>query len=239
MQAPDARRSTALQGRSPVGKKIMRVGYRPFFVLVTTLLANCGGTGGGQSTNLAGNPNDPSPPAPAAGGPFLDYDRPLVFTLGVPERMGPDDVSSNTTITISPALPAGLSLEAGTGAISGTPIALSAGQPYTLSAVNAQGTVTAKMNLEVNDGPLFLLKSCDSCRGNSDDSACSQRKDLPVRLFILFSRRYQSDCRSTKRQALFQVHRPGYRRLLTTRSPASTWVSSASTVSPWASPTRR
>ena len=133
----------------------MRAGYRPFAVLATTLLADCGGTGGHQTTNPVDNPNDPSPPAPAAGGPFLEYDRPLILALGVSENMGADAVSSDTTITVSPALPAGLTLDAGTGTISGTPTALSPGQSYTLSAVNAQGTVIAKMNLEVNDGPLF------------------------------------------------------------------------------------
>jgi Putative Ig domain len=43
---------------------------------------------------------------------------------------------------VSPALPAGLTLDEGTGTRTGTP-----------TAVNAQGT--AKINLEVNDGPLF------------------------------------------------------------------------------------
>lgn len=133
----------------------MRAGYRPFAVLATMLLANCGGNSGHQTPNLVGNPIDPSPPAPAAGGPYLDYGRPLVFTLGVSENMAADAVSSDTTITVSPALPAGLALDAGTGTISGTPTALSPGQSYTLSAVNAQGTVTATISLEVNDGPLF------------------------------------------------------------------------------------
>ncbi len=154
-QAPDAMGFTALQGKSPIGETVMRAGYRPFAVLASTLLANCGGTGGHQTTNLVGKPNDPSPPAPAAGGPFLEYDRPLVFTLGVSESLGADAVSSDTRITVSPALPAGLTLDAGTGTISGTPTALSPGESYTLSAVNAQGTATAKMNLEVDDGPLF------------------------------------------------------------------------------------
>jgi Putative Ig domain len=154
MQVLDVQGSTALPRETPVGEKVMRARYRPFVALATAVLANCGGTGGHQTTNPVSNPNDPSAPMPA-GGPFLDYDRPLVFTLGVSETMGPDDVSPETTITASPALPAGLTLDASSGAISGTPTALSPGQSYTLSAVNAQGTVAAKMNLEVNDGPLF------------------------------------------------------------------------------------
>jgi hypothetical protein len=54
---------------------------------------------------------------------------------------------------VSPALPAGLTLDEGTGTRTGTPTALSPGQSYVLSAVNAQGNT--KINLEVNDGPLF------------------------------------------------------------------------------------
>jgi hypothetical protein len=134
----------------------MRVENRYFAVLATTLLANCGGQGADQTTNLAGNQNNPSAPvaAPAAG-PYLEYDRPLVFMVGVPETMLADGLSSNTTVTVSPALPAGLTLDSGTGTISGTPTALSPSQSYTVSAVNAQGTVTATVTLEVNDGPLF------------------------------------------------------------------------------------
>jgi hypothetical protein len=124
-------------------------------MLATMLLAGCDGTTGHQPTELVSNPNDPGTPAPAAGGPYLEYDRPLVFQLGVPEGMTADSVSSHTTITVSPALPAGLTLDTGTGTISGTPTALSPGQPYSLSAVNGQGTVIVTMHLEVNDGPLF------------------------------------------------------------------------------------
>ena len=133
----------------------MRAGYRPFVVLATTLLADCGGTGGHQSANLVSDPNAPSPPLSAAAQPYLEYDRPLLFTLGVSESRASDDVSSDTNISVSPELPAGLTLDATTGRIFGTPTALSAGQSYTLSAVNAHGTFIAKINLEVNDGPLF------------------------------------------------------------------------------------
>jgi hypothetical protein len=69
--------------------------------------------------------------------------------------MGVGGVSANTTITVSPALPAGLTLDPHIGTISGTPTALSPGRPYTVSAVNARGTFAAKLYLEVNDGPLF------------------------------------------------------------------------------------
>jgi hypothetical protein len=135
--------------------QLMRAAYRPFAVFATLLPASCGGTVGHQTTDLVSKPNDPSPPAPAAGGPYLEYDRPLVFQLGVPEHMTADSVSSDTTITVTPELPVGLTLDTRTGTITGTPTVLSPGQSYALSAGNAQGTVIAKMNLEVDDGPLF------------------------------------------------------------------------------------
>src|ERR1700689_1446237 len=51
--------------------------------------------------------------------------------------------------------PPGLTMDSHSGAIAGTPSAVSAGQRYTVSAVNAVGSATADLLLEVNDGPLF------------------------------------------------------------------------------------
>jgi Putative Ig domain len=155
MQAPDVRALTAHQYQLRVGEKAMRVAYRPFVLLGATILVSCGGTREYQTANSLGDSGGPPSPPPTADLPYVDFERPLLFLMGVPASMEADDASSDTAITISPALPAGLTLDASNGSISGTPTALSPGQSYTLTAVNAQGTYTSTVNLEVNDGPLF------------------------------------------------------------------------------------
>lgn len=142
----------------------MRARRYLFVAFAVTLLSSCGGTSGPRTPNSVANSNDPTPPAPAASGPYLEYDRPLVFALGLPATMEADGVSADATIAINPTLPAGLSLDARTGTISGTPTVLSPGQSYTLVAVNAQGTATTTLNLEVNDGPLFVTGPHPACR---------------------------------------------------------------------------
>jgi outer membrane protein OmpA-like peptidoglycan-associated protein len=54
-----------------------------------------------------------------------------------------------TSWTISPALPAGLSINATTGAISGTPTTISASSSYTVTATNVAGTSTASVTIAV------------------------------------------------------------------------------------------
>ena len=56
------------------------------------------------------------------------------------------------TYTVSPALPAGLSLAAKTGTISGTPTTVTAATSYTVTATNAAGSTTASLSITVN-GP--------------------------------------------------------------------------------------
>ncbi len=55
------------------------------------------------------------------------------------------------TYTVSPALPAGLSINTSTGVISGTPTALSPSANYTLTANNGTGFTTFAMNITVVD----------------------------------------------------------------------------------------
>ena len=52
--------------------------------------------------------------------------------------------------SISPNLPAGLSIDPGTGEISGTPTAVAGEQTYTITAANTTGTDTASVTITVN-----------------------------------------------------------------------------------------
>lgn len=57
------------------------------------------------------------------------------------------------SFTVSPALPAGLTLSKSTGAISGTPSAISASARYTVTAHNPAGTSSVEITLLVNGPP--------------------------------------------------------------------------------------
>lgn len=59
--------------------------------------------------------------------------------------------SPATGFNISPALPAGLAFNATTGAISGTPTAITAAQTYTVTVVNDGGSSTASFSLLVTE----------------------------------------------------------------------------------------
>ena len=78
---------------------------------------------------------------------------PVIYTLGVAI---PDNLPSSTggavvAYSIAPALPAGLSLDTGSGVISGTPSAPSAATDYTVTATNSGGSTTAVVTVTVND----------------------------------------------------------------------------------------
>ena len=56
-----------------------------------------------------------------------------------------------TSWSVSPSLPAGLSLDTSTGEISGTPTAITSSATYTITASNTGGSDTASVTIEVND----------------------------------------------------------------------------------------
>lgn len=106
-------------------------------------LASCGG-GGGSSA--------PPPPPPPAAPSGLSYTTPQTYTVNVAATtLNPTVTGSVTSYAVSPALPAGLSINAGTGAISGTPTALQAQTNHTVTASNAGGSTNATLSITVND----------------------------------------------------------------------------------------
>ncbi|HEY5809562.1 MAG TPA: putative Ig domain-containing protein [Povalibacter sp.] len=80
----------------------------------------------------------------------LSYPTPRVFARGVP--VAPLNPSVNgvvTTYTVSPVLPAGLSIDSANGKISGTPTSLAAAATYTITAENDSGAATFDASIAV------------------------------------------------------------------------------------------
>ena len=81
----------------------------------------------------------------------LSYaDSPVVATVGVTQVSASPAVTGKAiTYSVSPALPAGVSLNTTTGVISGTPTATSAKTDYTVTATNSGGSTSAVISIEV------------------------------------------------------------------------------------------
>ncbi|NYF92049.1 putative Ig domain-containing protein [Tunturiibacter empetritectus] len=89
----------------------------------------------------------------------LDYPQ-ATITSKVGQAIATDTPTVNgtvTTYTVSPALPAGLSLSASTGAISGTPTAATPQATYTITATNSAGSTTATVTITVASFTVFSL----------------------------------------------------------------------------------
>ena len=116
-------------------------------LLTLLTLAACGGGGGGGS-------DDPTPPTP----PTLEAPSNLAYA-GSPglfraaeavADMTPTSAGGTPTLyEVSPALPAGLSLDPTTGVISGTPTTPAAGSPFVVTASNTAGSTTANVTLAI------------------------------------------------------------------------------------------
>jgi hypothetical protein len=77
---------------------------------------------------------------------------PAIYTVGT--AISPNTPSSSggavTSYFVSPALPAGLSLNTSTGIISGTPSTVTSATSYTVTATNSAGSATAGLSITVN-----------------------------------------------------------------------------------------
>lgn len=123
---------------------LQRIGRMSVLALALLLVAACGGGGGGGgSSSGAGNstPQSASFSYPSGTQTFV------VGTAITPVAATVTGTLSN--FTVSPSLPAGLSLDSAKGTISGTPSAVTAAKQYTVSATGA--TATATVSIAVND----------------------------------------------------------------------------------------
>jgi hypothetical protein len=109
-------------------------------LLASLLLASCGGGGGssGSAAPVTTPPSDLQYPA-----------APLFVADTAITALTPTVVGEVTNYGVSPALPAGLSLNTITGVISGTPTGVAAKANYTVEATNAAGSTTATMSIMV------------------------------------------------------------------------------------------
>ncbi|HEX5047790.1 MAG TPA: Ig domain-containing protein [Gammaproteobacteria bacterium] len=110
----------------------------------------CGGGGGDDPP--AQPPAQPAPPPTVTAPSALSYTSPQTYTTGTAiTAIMPTVTGTVTSYTVAPALPAGLSIDASTGAISGTPTQAAAAADYTVTATNAGGSTTFPLNITVSD----------------------------------------------------------------------------------------
>lgn len=94
--------------------------------------------------------------------PSISYSSPNIFTVGTAiSNLNPNNTGGVATgYTVSPNLPAGLSLNASTGVISGTPTLVQAQSTYTVTATNGAGNSTFEIAISVSgslgtENPIF------------------------------------------------------------------------------------
>lgn len=107
--------------------------------LLCILQSGCGGSGSGSGSGGGSAPSNltyPQTSINATAGTAIAQDTPTVS-------------GTVAGYTVSPALPAGLALNATTGTISGTPTAASAQATYAVTAFNSGGSTTAVLTITV------------------------------------------------------------------------------------------
>jgi hypothetical protein len=88
----------------------------------------------------------PPPNAPSA----LSYASPQIYVLGTAiTPISPTVTGTVDSYSVTPALPAGLTIDGATGRISGTPSAASAAASYTVKAQNSTGSTTFNLSITI------------------------------------------------------------------------------------------
>ncbi|MDR6888160.1 MULTISPECIES: putative Ig domain-containing protein [Variovorax] len=117
---------------------------------VIALLSGCGGGSAGGVGFVGGVPAGPQPPT------GLSYAMTsAVYEVGQPVVPNRPSASGGAVerYSVAPPLPAGLALDPATGVISGTPTAVAPSTVYVVTAENAGGNTTARVEIEVRSTP--------------------------------------------------------------------------------------
>ena len=116
-----------------------------------TFVVTASNAAGSVTTSLLITVNDRAPEG-------LTYSGELVCTRGVACALAAPAHEGGAVVGfgVSPALPAGLSIDEATGALSGTPTVVAAAADYTVTATNSGGSSTASVKVTVLQAPAVL-----------------------------------------------------------------------------------
>jgi len=103
----------------------------------------CGGGGGGGGMSTGGSVTAPS------GLSYLQSFSVYTVNTAIGRNIPTYSGGQPTSFTVSPPLPAGLSIDPSIGVISGTPTAVTAEGTYTIKAMNSAGSTTAVLEIAV------------------------------------------------------------------------------------------
>ncbi|MFZ0703794.1 MAG: choice-of-anchor D domain-containing protein [Candidatus Acidiferrales bacterium] len=146
-----------------------RVLQRLLFIVLMSCVAICVGCGGGSSSSI--------PVAPSG----LSYPSPSSATVGTAiTPLSPAVTGTITTYSVTPALPPGLSLNATTGVISGTPTASTVEATYSITASNAAGSTAFDLSLTVNPPGTLAISAASLTFANQLLSTASAAQSVAV-----------------------------------------------------------
>jgi Putative Ig domain len=134
--------------------RIQRIGL---WLAVTALVSGCGGSGGGSG----GGGSNPPPAAPAISyGPSGSAMTQFTFAAKAPVSLTPKNSGgAAASWAVTPVLPGGLSFDASTGAITGTPSSFGPTN-MTVTATNPGGSSRVALTLRADSVLLNLGASC-------------------------------------------------------------------------------
>jgi alpha-tubulin suppressor-like RCC1 family protein len=141
-------------------------------------------SGGSASTPITVTVNDVAPTAPVYMPPSLVCTKGVACSLGAPTTTG----GAVTGFVAAPALPAGLSIDA-TGAIAGTPTAITAAASYKITASNSGGIASASVTITVNDvapsAPTYSASTLVCTKGAACSLAAPGNSGSPIVSFAI------------------------------------------------------